>query len=110
MELDEIMIKIKALYLEGLTRKKIAKLVGLDQQKVGYLLYTKMRLHELYPRKLMDENIFQILTDHQISRILTLATYGYDCREIAEDQNLEFRKVKKLLDVAESRNMIEKKV
>jgi hypothetical protein len=110
MELDEIMIKIKALYLEGLTRKKIAKLVGLDQQKVGYLLYTKMRLHELYPRKLMDENIFQILTDHQISRILTLATYGYDCREIAEDQNLEFRKVKKLLDVAESKNMIEKKV
>ena len=110
MELDEIMIRIKALYLEGLTRKKIAKLVGLDQQKVGYLLYTKMRLHELYPRKLMDENIFQILTDHQISRILTLATYGYDCREIAEDQNLEFRKVKKLLDVAESKNMIEKKV
>jgi hypothetical protein len=110
MELDEVMIKIKALYLEGLTRKKIAKLVGLDQQKVGYLLYTKMRLHELYPRKLMDENIFQILTDHQISRILTLATYGYDCREIAEDQNIEFRKVKKLLDVAESRNMIEKKV
>ena len=110
MELDEIMIKIKELYLEGLTRKKIAKLVGLDQQKVGYLLYTKMRLHELYPRKLMDENIFQILTDHQISRILTLATYGYDCREIAEDQNLEFRKVKKLLDVAESKNMIEKKV
>jgi hypothetical protein len=110
MELDEVMIKIKALYLEGLTRKKIAKLVGLDQQKVGYLLYTKMRLHELYPRKLMDENIFQILTDHQISRILTLATYGYDCREIAEDQNLEFRKVKKLLDVAESKNMIEKKV
>jgi len=110
MELDEVMIKIKSLYLEGLTRKKIAKLVGLDQQKVGYLLYTKMRLHELYPRKLMDENIFQILTDHQISRILTLATYGYDCREIAEDQNIEFRKVKKLLDVAESRNMIEKKV
>jgi DNA-binding transcriptional regulator LsrR (DeoR family) len=110
MELDAIMQQIKALYLEGLTRKKIAKLVGLDQQKVGYLLYTKMRLHELYPRKLMDENIFQILTDHQISRILTLATYGYDCREIAEDQNLEFRKVKKLLDVAQSKNMIEKKV
>jgi hypothetical protein len=110
MELDAIMQQIKALYLEGLTRKKIAKLVGLDQQKVGYLLYTKMRLHELYPRKLMDENIFQILTDHKISRILTLATYGYDCREIAEDQNIEFRKVKKLLDVAESKNMIEKKV
>jgi DNA-binding transcriptional regulator LsrR (DeoR family) len=110
MELDAIMQQIKALYLEGLTRKKIANALGLDHQKVGYLLYTKMKLHELYPRKLMDENIFQILTDHQISRILTLATYGYDCREIAEDQNLEFRKVKKLLDVAESRNMIEKKV
>ena len=110
MELDAIMQQIKTLYLEGLTRKKIAKLVGLDQQKVGYLLYTKMRLHELYPRKLMDENIFQILTDYQISRILTLATYGYDCREIAEDQNIEFRKVKKLLDVAQAKNMIEKKV
>jgi DNA-binding transcriptional regulator LsrR (DeoR family) len=110
MELDAIMQQIKTLYLEGLTRKKIAKLVGLDQQKVGYLLYTKMRLHELYPRKLMDENIFQILTDHQISRILTLATYGYCCREIAEDQNIEFRKVKKLLDVAQAKNMIEKKI
>jgi DNA-binding transcriptional regulator LsrR (DeoR family) len=110
MELDAIMQQIKTLYLEGLTRKKIAKLVGLDQQKVGYLLYTKMRLHELYPRKLMDENIFQILTDYQISRILTLATYGYDCREIAEDQNIEFRKVKKLLDVAQAKNMIEKKI
>jgi hypothetical protein len=110
MELDAITEKIKSLYLEGLTRKKIAKALGLDDQKVGYLLYTKMRLHELYPRKLMDENIFQILTDHQISRILTLATYGYDCREIAEDQNLEFRKVKKLLDVAQAKNMIEKKI
>jgi hypothetical protein len=58
----------------------------------------------------MDENIFQILTDYQISRILTLATYGYDCREIAEDQNIEFRKVKKLLDVAQAKNMIEKKI
>jgi DNA-binding transcriptional regulator LsrR (DeoR family) len=110
MELDAITEKIKSLYLEGLTRKKIAKALGLDDQKVGYLLYTKMKLHEIYPRKLMDENIFKILTDHQISRILTLATYGYCCREIAEDQNLEFRKVKKLLDVAESKNMIEKKV
>jgi DNA-binding transcriptional regulator LsrR (DeoR family) len=110
MELDAIMQQIKTLYLEGLTRKKIAKALGLEDQKVGYLLYTKMKLHELYPRKLMDENIFKILTDHQISRILTLATYGYCCREIAEDQNLDFRKVKKLLDVAESRNMIEKKV
>ena len=110
MESCQIMEQIKALYLEGLTRKKIAKTLGLDDQKVGYLLYTKMKMHELYPRKLMDENIFQILTDHQISRILTLATYGYDCKEIAEDQKLEYRKVKKLLDVAHSKNMIEKKV
>ena len=110
MELNEMMDKIKALYLEGFTRKKIAKVLGLDDQKVGYLLYTKMKLHEIYPRKLMDENIFQILSDQQISRILTLFTYGYQIKEIAEDQNLEFRKVKKLIDVAESKNMIEKKV
>ena len=110
METCEIMQKVKALYLEGFTRKKIAKVLGLDDQKVGYLLYTKMKLHEIYPRKLMDENIFQILSDQQISRILTLFTYGYEIREIAEDQNLEFRKVKKLIDVAESKNMIEKKV
>jgi transcriptional regulator len=83
MEFDEVMIKIKALYLEGLTRKKIAKALGLDDQKVGYLLYTKMKLHELYPRKLMDENNLKILNDHQISRILTLSTKGYCCREIA---------------------------
>jgi hypothetical protein len=104
------MEKVKSLYLEGFTRKKIAKTLGIDDQKVGYLLYTKMKLHEIYPRKLMDENIFQILSDHQINRILTLATYGYDCREIAEDQNIEFRKVKKLLDVAESKKMIQKKI
>jgi len=110
MESCQIMEQIKALYLQGLTRKKIAKQLGLDAQKVGYLLYTKMKMHELYPRKLMDENIFQIFTNHQISRILTLATYGYDCKEIAEDQKLEYRKVKKLLDVANSKNMIEKKV
>jgi len=110
METCEIMEKIKSLYLQGLTRKKIAKTLGLDDQKVGYLLYTKMKLHEIHPRKLMNENIFNLLTDHQIKRILTLATYGYDCREIAEDQNLEFRKVKRLLDVAEAKNMIEKKI
>lgn len=110
MEAIELMDEIKALYLEGFTKKKIAKVLGLDDQKVGYLLYTKMKLHEIYPRKLMDENIFHILTDYQISRILTLATYGYDCKEIAEDQKIEFRKVKKLLDVAQSKKMIEKKV
>jgi DNA-binding transcriptional regulator LsrR (DeoR family) len=110
MENNEIMQKVKSLYLEGLTRKKIAKTLGIDAQKVGYLLYTKMKLHEIYPRKLMEENIFQILNDNQINRILTLATYGYGIREICEDQQLEFRKVKKLLDVAESKNMIDKKV
>jgi DNA-binding transcriptional regulator LsrR (DeoR family) len=110
METSEIMQQVKNLYLEGLTRKKIAKTLGLDAQKVGYLLYSKMRLHEVYPRKLMEENIFQILTDQQINRVLTLATYGYGIREICEDQQLELRKVKKLLEVAESRNMIEKKV
>ena len=104
------MDEIKRLYIEGFTRKKIAAKLGLDAEKVGYLLYTKLKLHELYPRKLINENIFNILTDHQISRILTLATYGYDCKEIAEDQNIEYRKVKRLLDVAESKNMIEKKV
>jgi DNA-binding transcriptional regulator LsrR (DeoR family) len=110
VETQEIMDEIKRLYIEGFTRKKIAAKLGLDAEKVGYLLYTKLKLHELYPRKLINENIFNILTDHQISRILTLATYGYDCKEIAEDQNIEYRKVKRLLDVAESKNMIEKKV
>lgn len=110
METSEIMEKIKSLYLQGLTRKKIAKTIGLDDQKVGYLLYTKMKLHELYPRKLMNENIFNLLTDHQISRVLTLATYGYNCKEIAEDQNLEFKKVKRLIEIAEAKNMIQKKV
>ena len=104
------MQKVKQLYLEGLTRKKIAKRLEIDEQKVGYLLYTKMKIHEMYPRKLMDENIFELLTDHQVSRILTLATYGYNIREIVEDQQIEYRKVKKLLDVANYRNMIEKKV
>lgn len=110
METTEIIEQVKDLYIKGFTRKKIAAKMGLDVERVGYLLYTKLKLHELYPRKLMNENIFQLLTDHQISRILTLATYGYDCREIAEDQQLEFRKVKRLLDVANSKNMIEKKV
>ena len=110
MEALEVMQKIKNLYLEGFTRKKIAKIMGLDDQRVGYLLYTKMKVHEIYPRKLMEENIFQLLTDQQISRILTLATYGYNIREIVEDQQIEHRKVKKLLDVAYLKNMIEKKV
>ena len=48
METCEIMDQIKTLYLEGLTRKKIAKALNLDDQKVGYLLYTKMKLHEIY--------------------------------------------------------------
>jgi DNA-binding transcriptional regulator LsrR (DeoR family) len=107
---QQIINEVKRLYIEGFTRKKIAAKLGMDSEQVGYLLYTKLKLHEIYPRKLKNENIFQILTDEQITRILTLATYGYCCREIAEDQNLEFRKVKKLLDVAESKNMIEKKV
>jgi orotate phosphoribosyltransferase-like protein len=110
METQEIIDEVKRLYIEGFTRKKIAAKLGLDVEKVGYLVYTKMKLHEIHPRKLINENIFNILTDHQIKRILTLATYGYDCREIAEDQQLEFRKVKKLLDVAEAKKMIEKKV
>ena len=110
METKEIMEEVKRLYIEGFTRKKIAAKLGVDKEKVGYLLYTKMKLHEIHPRKLINENIFNILTDHQISRVLTLATYGYNCKEIAEDQNIEYRKVKKLVDVAQAKNMIEKKV
>jgi DNA-binding transcriptional regulator LsrR (DeoR family) len=110
METQEIMDEVKRLYIEGFTRKKIAAKLGVDKEKVGYLLYTKMKLHEIHPRKLINENIFNILTNHQISRVLTLATYGYNCKEIAEDQNIEYRKVKKLVDVAQAKNMIEKKV
>jgi orotate phosphoribosyltransferase-like protein len=75
METNEIINEVKRLYIEGFTRKKIAAKLGMDAEKVGYLLYTKLKLHEIYPRKLMDENIFKILTDHQINRILTCLTW-----------------------------------
>ncbi len=110
METTEVMQQVKEMYLKGMTRNKIAEAMGLEQYQVGHMLYSKMMLQRSNPRHLQDDKILKLLTPHQINRILTLATFGYNVREIAEDQQIGYLKVKRLLSVAEHKNMIERKV
>ena len=110
MESAQLIDQVKAMYLQGLTRKKIAQKLDIDYQKAGYILYTLLRIHVSNPRKYFDDAILKSVSANQLQRIFILASFGYTAGEIAEDQQISPKKVAKLVKVGESKSLFQKKV
>lgn len=105
---SEIEEKVQDLYIEGLSKKKISKALKMDINQVGYILYIKLKVHQRYPRKRLNTDLLDLLPREKVNRIITLVNFGYNLKEIANDQQLESREVYRLIREAKQKNLINK--
>lgn len=98
------------LYLNGYTKVKIADAIGMTHGQISYILYSILKVHEKQPRKMSSTNLVESMPKDQVNRIITLASWGYNGKEIAEDTCLPYNRVQVLIREATSKNLIKKMV
>lgn len=103
---EKITQVIHDLYLNGYTKNAISKAIGLSPNQVGYILYTKLKMHEKAPRMSVSTNLVDAMPKHLVNRIIQLASWGYNKKEIAEDTRLPYNRVDVLIREATKKNLI----
>lgn len=103
---DKISIMIKDLYLNGYTKTAISKAIGLSPNQVAYILYTKLRMHEKAPRNSIGHNLVENMPKQIVNRVIQLASWGYNKKEIAEETRLPYNRVDLLVREASKKNLI----
>ena len=98
------------LYLDGYTKNSISKVLGMSVNQISYILYTKLRMHEKSPRKMSSTNLVESMPKHLVNRVITLASWGYNNKEIAEDTRLPYNRVYVLVKEATNKDLIKKLV
>lgn len=101
---------VRDLYLDGYTKTSISKALGLTVNQVGYILYTLLKLHVKAPRKMSSTNLVESMPKHLVNRVITLASWGYNNKEIAEDTRLPYNRVHVLVKEAINKELIKKMV
>jgi orotate phosphoribosyltransferase-like protein len=97
---------IEDLYLNGYTKNAISKAIGLSPNQVAYILYTKLRMHEKAPRMAISTNLVENMPKQVVNRIIQLASWGYNKKEIAEETRLPYNRVDILIREATKKNLI----
>lgn len=103
---EELAPVVRDLYIEGFTRSKISQLLKVDQDLIGYILYVQLKIHEQYPRKQTGEDLLEWLPKEKVAKIITLASFGYTNKEIAEDQEMRHRDINKIVTEAKKKRLI----
>jgi orotate phosphoribosyltransferase-like protein len=98
------------LYSEGYTKVKIAEALGMKENQVSYVLYSLLRVHENRPRKMSSTNLVDSMPKDQVNRVITLASWGYNAAEIAEDTCLPYNRIQVLIKEATAKNLIKKMI
>lgn len=101
---------IQELYLNGYTKNGIAQSIGLTPNQVGYILYTKLKMHEKAPRNCISHNLVENMPKQVVNRVIQLASWGYNKKEIAEETRLSYNRVDLLVREATNKNLIKKLV
>jgi hypothetical protein len=101
---------IKDLYLNGYTKQAISERVGISCNQVAYILYKLLNLKIKAPRKETKTNLIEALPKQLVNRVITLANWGYNSKEIAEDINQPFKRVNYLVKEATRKDLIKKMV
>jgi DNA-binding transcriptional regulator LsrR (DeoR family) len=102
--------QVQQLYLQGMTKVMIAEALGMKESQIAYILYTLLRIHEDRPRKMSSTNLVDSMPKEQVNRVITLASWGYNFKEIAEDTSLPYNRVQVLVKEAKEKNLIKKMV
>lgn len=98
------------LYSKGYTRSQIAEALAMKHSQVAYVLYTLLKVHEDRPRKMSSTNLIESMPTEQVNRVITLASWGYNGKEIAEDTCLPYNRIQILIKEATAKNLIKKMV
>lgn len=96
------------LYLNGYTKAKVAEAMGMKHSQVAYILYTILKVHEKKPRKMSSTNLVELMPKEQVNRVITLASWGYNGKEIAEDTCLPYNRIQVLIKEATEKKLIKK--
>lgn len=103
---QKVTAMIQDLYLNGYTKNAISKAIGLSPNQVAYILYTKLKMHEKAPRMAISTNLVDNMPKHLVNRVIQLAGWGYNKKEIAEDTRLPYNRVDVLVREATKKNLI----
>ena len=106
----ELADAVKDLYLSGYTKTGIAQKLGVEVNKVGYILYVQLKMHLHAPKKMKGENLIETMPRDQVIRVITLTNWRYSPREISEDLNLPYCRISRLVSEATKKQMIKKMV
>jgi hypothetical protein len=101
---------VRDLYLEGYTKNAISEALGLSINQVGYILYTILKVHAKAPRKMSSINLVESMPKNLVNRVITLASWGYNIKEISEDTRLPYNRVHVLVKEATNKELIKKMV
>ena len=97
---------IEDLYINGYTKNAISEVIGLSPNQVAYILYTKLKMHEKAPRNAIGHNLVDNMPKQIVDRVIQLAAWGYNKKEIAEDTRLPYNRVDLLVREASKKNLI----
>lgn len=107
-KLQEISDNVRDLYLDGYTKSKISDALGITVNQVAYILYSLLKLHVKAPRKVGNTNLVELMPKNVVDRVISLASWGYNNKEIAEDTHLPYNRVNVLVKEATNKNLIKK--
>jgi len=107
---QEIKGTVLDLYLKGYTRVQISEALGITDGQANYIIYTILKVHQKKPRKMSSTNLVESMPKDQVNRVITLASWGYNAHEIAEDICLPYNRVQVLIKEATAKNLIKKMV
>jgi hypothetical protein len=105
---------IREMYSAGANLNDIKQVTGLNRNQVYHIIYKKLCLHDAQPRKVVKVNsntkVQREVTPDIINRVVILTNWGYQCKEIAEDQQIHPAEVRRIVEEAENLGRIQKKV
>jgi hypothetical protein len=95
---------VRELYTQGNTKHQIADMMGIRITTVNYILYNILEVSSYNPRA----NLVNEMPRELVNRVVTLSSWGYSKKEIAEDLEIKFKLVSDLVKEATDKKMIQK--
>lgn len=95
---------VRELYTQGNTKHQIAEMMGIRITTVNYILYGILEVQCNNPRG----NLVNEMPRELVDRVVTLASWGYTKKEIAEDLEVKEKLVGDLIKEATDKKLIQK--
>jgi hypothetical protein len=101
--------KVARLHSQGYSKNDIALSTRLPLHVIWYILYKRLKVSKgkrIYSARITAE---RRLDEKTINKIIVLTNFGYQYREIAEDQQIPEPLVREVVAKAKEKKLIEKK-